>query len=223
MKFTRLFEGKNIGDLFHLASIKNMQFIIKTNSLKFNEHYELEDYEYISLTRDNRLNAIYGLKGESACKKFKLIIDGNKLSDNYKIVPYCAGEDWEDEHEERVITNEIKNIFKYVKGVVVLTNLPYRKEEYERLGVKTLDDLKNYKPVRKTKEDFDDIYDYYDYSYISKNEAKDDYKEHAAINNIIKFFIKKGIKIYAQNVWGGSKQITDNLDVLKKCYFLDAI
>jgi len=215
MKFYNLFESKNIGDLYHLATIKNMQFIIKTNSLKFNKHYEDEDYEYISLTRDSRLDAIYGLRGD--LKRFKLIIDGNKLSENYKIVPYCAGADWEEEHEERVRTGEIKNIFKYVKGLVVLTTLPYKKEKYERLGVNTLDDLKNYTPEGK---DFDE---YYGRSYISKSEAKEDYKEHSEINNIIKYCLKKGIKIYAQDIYGRNKQITDNLESLKRCFFLDAI
>lgn len=104
-------EAKQIGILYHFTSIKNLILIIKNNQL-------LGAINGISTTRDK-----FGWKHMTtiAGNQCAIILDGDKISNNYKIFPYQDLSDkYSDEQEERIPVRVIKNIDKYIKKIVLL-------------------------------------------------------------------------------------------------------
>lgn len=196
MKFIELFEAKNIGDLYHLVTLNSMKFIIENNKLKFHMHYEPDEkYEYISLTRNKYMNNINFVKG---FKLFRLIIDGNKLSERYKIKPFSYSTEEEPEYEERVITSEIKDIFKYVKGVVIIINkeLQARQKTFKSKGIENLEELKKYCSEKAHRESL--------------------YKYYTDIADILEYLEKKNIPLYVQN----GNNISRDLKILDNYLFV---
>jgi len=85
----QLLEAKQVGKLYHfIIDINNLNFVLRTNKLFsrwqdtferiFNKKYKIKDYT--SLTR-NLQWAKYG-------GNIILVLDGNKISENYKIIPF---------------------------------------------------------------------------------------------------------------------------------------
>ena len=111
-----LLEGKNIGKLYHILDYEKLLFVLKTNTL---QSYKAGGGN-ISFTRNKSMN---GYLGDNPTSFIKLEIDGNKLSNNYKIRPYsytnAFGEHFE-EYEEQVRSNKIDNIFNYVDKVIII-------------------------------------------------------------------------------------------------------
>ena len=75
----QLTESKQVGTLYHLTNLDGIEFIMKNNKLV------RKLYDGISFTRNKMLNFY---EGHPSRLYFKLIIDGDKLSDNYKIEPF---------------------------------------------------------------------------------------------------------------------------------------
>lgn len=136
--FYKLLEGKQVGVLYHNTYLDGLLEILKNNQLvAFSnpEHNELnfrnkdvysdydEDSDYeeqyadpsqyppaVSFTRSKSY--------EMDPTYVKLVIDGDKLSNKYKVVPYShfGGRKF-DEMEEKVYSN-INNIDKYILNVI---------------------------------------------------------------------------------------------------------
>jgi len=104
-------EGKQVGDLYHFTSIENLYSILK-------DEYIIPNYEnQISTTRNKNVDPTpflndYSKKMNIACLK----LNGNKISQKYKIKPYLYDEDTTPKHrlpayiskfefEEQIITN----------------------------------------------------------------------------------------------------------------------
>lgn len=125
MKYLKklILERKNLGDLYHVLDYDKLLYVLKNNKIT---SYKAGDGN-ISLTRNKMLNSYLG---DSPQSMFKLIIDGDKLSDKYRIKPFRFfsrnGQGFE-EYEERVSAREITNVFSYIKGVVII------KKRVERL------------------------------------------------------------------------------------------
>lgn len=125
MKYLKklILERKNLGDLYHVLDYTKLLYVLKNNKIK---SYKAGNGK-ISLTRNKMLNSYLG---DSPQSMFKLIIDGNKLSDKYRIKPFKFfsrnGQGFE-EYEEQVNSYEITNVFSYIKGVVII------KERVEKL------------------------------------------------------------------------------------------
>jgi hypothetical protein len=141
-------EGKQVGILYHSTSIQNIFNIIEENKLNTysNDLNNLIDFRtqrddnfmfhplagpiikdrekyppYISFTRNKNY--------KRSPKDTTLVIDGNKLSERYKIIPYSHfGGREKDEMEERVY-RDIINLNKYIIKVI----LPFENEELESL------------------------------------------------------------------------------------------
>lgn len=105
-------ESKQVGILYHLTNYEGLKHILENNVLESNN-----GYNYVSFTRNKRYSYISGTEKFFICRIF---IDGNKLSDNYKIEqyadknPYVSGNRFE--AEERV-KSPIKNIVKYIEYI----------------------------------------------------------------------------------------------------------
>ena len=109
-------EGKQVGDLYHFTSLNGGEGILQTNTIISDE------YNFISLTRDKNY---YKISDQIEGGLIRLTIDGNKLSNNYKIYPYDEGERKKTHHgsyfesEERVKGN-IKNAKNYITKIEVM-------------------------------------------------------------------------------------------------------
>lgn len=139
--------AKQIGTLYHLTNLDGMEFIIRDNKLRRGS------YLGISFSRDKMLNFYIGSPPRTY---FKLIIDGNKLSNKYKIEPYQYHTDNDDisfrqEAEELVRASEITNVDKYIKGVAfIYRNFKNDEKEYEKSNDNSLLYYGNFKVFIKS-------------------------------------------------------------------------
>ena len=136
-------EGKQVGTLYHFTSLDGSKGILETNTIVSDE------YDFISLTRDKNY---YKIADNIEGGLIRLTIDGNKLSNNYKIYPYDEGKRkktfglWQSIHnygsdspnphnnfesEERVKGN-IKNAKNYITKIEVMLDF-YNYGDHEAL------------------------------------------------------------------------------------------
>jgi hypothetical protein len=109
-------EGKHIGDLYHVLDYEKLKFVLQSNTIR--------SYKggggRISTSRDKMFNSYLG---DTPTSIFKLVLDGEKLSNHYKINPFRYfsrnGEGF-DEREEQIKTPIIQNARKYIKHVVLI-------------------------------------------------------------------------------------------------------
>lgn len=108
-----LFEAKQVGILYHFTSFGRLLSILDNNVLKCG------NYGFISFTRDKHFYKKQVGVNNECC----LVINGNKLSNNYKILPYNNSvdvtRDEDTESEERIKIKEIKNINEYILGIFI--------------------------------------------------------------------------------------------------------
>jgi len=102
-------EAKQAGILYHFTDIEGLLGILKTNELWASE----TNADHVSLTRNKQ-----GWHVGTLDNAFRISLDGNKISNKYKIRPYSWwGNDrgTEDtESEEAVLTDKITNIRDYI-------------------------------------------------------------------------------------------------------------
>lgn len=118
-------ESKQVGIIYHFTLLENLFSILDKNAI-FGSSGEFGGL-YISCTRNNKLNhkTLYGITGTGV----RITLDGNKLSEKYKIEPYKYGkENVEDESEERIFTNKITNIIKYIKEIDIFYDIAWYDE-----------------------------------------------------------------------------------------------
>jgi hypothetical protein len=87
MKLTNILkeivEAKQVGTLYHWTTWKSLMSIIKTNSLHTG-HSGHGEFDYISTTR-SKDKTQFGIAESS---NVVLVLDGDKISNRYKIIPY---------------------------------------------------------------------------------------------------------------------------------------
>lgn len=122
-------EGKQVGTLYHFTSLKNLVSIIENNTLIASNTTDFIDkklkLQCISFTRTPNKNQ-FAISQDSEAL---IVLDGDKLSNNYKITPYhdpnqyyFSDEEY-DEMEERICKN-IVNLNKYVIKVILYKTNP---------------------------------------------------------------------------------------------------
>jgi hypothetical protein len=119
----KLLEAKQVGILYHYTSISNGIEICEENRLKAGP-----DYDGISFTRNKDFHKI---QREEISTGVIFVVDGDKLSENYKIQPFnyfwnreqgskfYTHHDYMDEQEELVRHYAIENFSKYVIKVYI--------------------------------------------------------------------------------------------------------
>ena len=121
-------EAKQAGTLYHVCSLNAyLKYILPKDQLRASGSYYNYIYggnDYISFTRDKYF--VVGLLANTDIV-VQLVIDGNKLSENYKIGPYndfafddngkIVKDNPRDREMEEVVRGPIKNISKYIKEV----------------------------------------------------------------------------------------------------------
>jgi hypothetical protein len=143
LKENEIVEGKQVGILYHNTSIKKAIQIIKTNKLKTKldtEHiftdYRNKDEDFIFIMGhpvhkdylEGKIKAFISFTRNKNYRRVEdnvqFILDGDKLSENYKISPYShfGGRSY-DEMEERIY-KDIDDLQKYIIKVVIPNNNP---------------------------------------------------------------------------------------------------
>lgn len=106
-----LLEGKNIGPLYHFTNYRGLMGII-ANDFRLKSDIQ----PYVSFTRNK------GFKSYSIPMEVRITVDGNSLSNRYRLQSYADvkagyGRGKEDESEERV------SLLKYPMGVDISKSL----------------------------------------------------------------------------------------------------
>jgi hypothetical protein len=129
-------EAKQVGILYHFTDASGLLGILKTNELWASE----TNASHVSLTRDKQ-----GWHVGTLDNAFRINLDGNKISDKYKIRPYAwdgvdrgAGST---ESEEAVLTDKITNIRNYI------IDISANKELYNKSYGYDIDDLNQIKQL----------------------------------------------------------------------------
>jgi ankyrin repeat protein len=126
-------EAKQVGDIYHVCTLNAyLKYIMPNDTLQSSGKYINYLYggtSYVSFTRDK-----YFVVGTDAVEMssvlIQLVIDGNKLSERYKVGPYNdftydieTGEfdpnedNFKQREKEEVVRGPIKNLSKYIKEI----------------------------------------------------------------------------------------------------------
>lgn len=133
--------------LFHFTTLENFFKIINSNTLKGGGNKRLQDLgsgPFISFTRDVRRSQIPGAGGQGLGFR----VDKRKLKSNFSFKPTAneignqrgvsKGKQQTDskfEAEERVFTKEIKNISKFITGIVIPENRKVLKQTPDDVAI----------------------------------------------------------------------------------------
>jgi hypothetical protein len=87
-------EAKQVGSLYHYTSEKELKGILDSNELNVStERYQGHELYFVSFTRNknfHRKGANWGIKTD-----YRITIDGDKLSNKYKIQPFAYKPGWD--------------------------------------------------------------------------------------------------------------------------------
>ena len=117
-------ESKQVGTLYHVCTLSALvDYIIPENKLSASGKYRnalLNTNNAVSFTRDS-LFVVPTWTVDGADILFQFVVDGDKLSERYKITPYQAL-DWTQDRptwseKEEVVKGPIKNFKSYIKEV----------------------------------------------------------------------------------------------------------
>lgn len=146
IKLLDLVEAKQVGTLYHFTKFKGILGILKTNSLKIGDDSTFKsggNLGNISLTRDKNLSYWF--------LPYRITLDGDKLSDNYKVTPHSWSKGGKGGESEESINKTIKNLSEYIIDIhYILTNRdqPSNLEELD----KVIEIYPNIKFIYKNKE-----------------------------------------------------------------------
>jgi hypothetical protein len=117
-----LHEAKQVGDLYHFTPLSNITNILKSQYLLPN------DEDQISTSIRPNMD-IKGFQDMKSTPVVRLMLDGNKISNKYKIQPFAYGSEYseigsgEDLGEEAIVTNGRNFYFMpYLKRIDIFLN-----------------------------------------------------------------------------------------------------
>jgi len=147
-KLLNISEAKQVGNIYHFTYISNMLLILKNNKLESTWSLDTENFS-ISFTRNkNFKKSNYIVKVPRECA---LVLDGDKLSENYRIYPIeyyytqrgIGIHPEAKESEERISFNtqrDIENIKNYILSIILYPN-EYKKTKFYRKYKWSFDEL----------------------------------------------------------------------------------
>ena len=212
-------EGKQVGILYHSTSESQYDNIIKQNIMK-GGFININGNETVGISTTRNKNFWYDNN------PIQIVLDGDKISNNYKIQPYDYwGREYDipgnpqvrDEDEEIILTPEIKNIKDYIISVnyknkpKTPTNTPIFDDTLnEGLGDVSLDYIKTKLPKLNSYPKSDIILSKGDFVYLKIPQDKD-----FGMAAEIKAFYKKDGTLVAQSSFDYDKngKLKGTLDV----------
>ena len=174
-------EGKQVGTLYHYTSAAGLKSILQSNRINTSEEYYLgNDLYYISFTRNKNFynkGSKFGVKTE-----YRIALDGDKLSNRYKITPfaYKPGWNYEDNWEYDWLENEPESVVRDF-----FNNTGDYDEQEERISFKGpedgIDNIKNYILAVDKVED------------LKEGKENNNYKKY--IPELTKYMVNQGMNI----------------------------
>ena len=169
-------ESKSVGTLYHVTTSEGLLHILTNDILQSDSTI----YKEVSFTRNKRMLGVSGMHDKIFT--IRLVIDGDKLSEHYKIRQFCDSGPYVSsnrfEAEEQVI-GPIKNIGKYI------IEIQSTREENSIWHIKVTDQLKVILNKFKNK-----------YKHIRIPFFNDDV-DYSSIGKEVCGFYKNGKKIYS--------------------------
>jgi hypothetical protein len=152
-------ESKQVGPLYHWTDIYSSYNIINNNFLKGYLTDTFKTQPAISFTRNkNFLQTRPKLRNKP---EICFVVDGDKLSNSYKIQPFQDPKIKKDEMEEKVLTYGIKDFSNYIIKIIIpkkkfLKSYDYSPNQYEDKfksvgGEGYYGDIQNYINLLKSK------------------------------------------------------------------------
>ena len=137
-QYKLLNEGTNRGEVYYYTN--NIKEILSSNKINLSSNLGSDRdkfgnrYFFLSLSRTPGVNIGYGKNSN-----YRLVLDGNKLNQNFKSIPvdYWKGNsvryEVEYEYEDRIITDKpvINNISKFIIRIEIVTSSSYKESFYE--------------------------------------------------------------------------------------------
>lgn len=119
-------EARQVGTLYHVCNLSSLNHILRTNTIESSGKWNNDLYngsEWVSFTRSQYFiptDGLFHLTSQNIL--FQIVVDGNRLSENYKIGPYndwhFQGDDSPAYREmEESVKGPIKNASKYIKEI----------------------------------------------------------------------------------------------------------
>lgn len=177
---TIVLESKQVGDLYHFTPLKNLKDILLTRYLYPNDENQIST----SIRANMSTRDFEDMETNSIAR---IMLDGNKISNKYKIRPFAYGaneDDPEDLGEEQIVVNGKKFPFiPYLKRIDIFLN------KKEKVNDKIIELLKQANIPYK-------IYPGIPISHIPYTQSKKDKPEDINISNIPKKEIYSKLELY---------------------------
>lgn len=101
-------EAKQVGVLYHVMDVDKFKSLLKYDILK----------KPTSFTRNKDYDHVVGREKNYT---YQIVVDGDKLSNNYKIKPVNQGGGWVADEYEELVNVDIKNIGNYITDIIVIS------------------------------------------------------------------------------------------------------
>lgn len=93
IKLKDLIEAKSVGIIYHYTSKTGLDGILKSNQIKASHEYYLGNHlYYVSFTRNKNFHKKH--QNFDVKMDYRITLDGNKLSNRYKINPFAYKPGW---------------------------------------------------------------------------------------------------------------------------------
>ena len=183
-------ESKQVGELYHWTTFIGVYMILEDNRIKSANRsvrddattFNYDDKYGVSFTRDKQF---HGWKNRHYPMEVCIVVDGDKLSNNYKLFPYNDFFDGKDKpnkkeaDEMETRTNkDVNNVIKYIKRIELYHNDSGASEKEQ------LDYIKWFAPYKNVLKGFN----YQNYTSV------DEYK-----NELCRYIKSKGVACKIQD------------------------
>lgn len=109
-------EGKQVGPIYHVMDVDKFYSMLESDFLE----------KPTSFSRNKDYDHVYGREKEYV---YQIKVNGDKLSNRYKIFPVYDGHGWaHDEYEEKV-NKDIREIGKYIEEIIIIKKKRYNWKE----------------------------------------------------------------------------------------------
>ena len=176
--YQQLLEEKNIGTLYHFTNLISLYMIIREDSLVSNRSvescenllqsynlYDKQNWYYISFTRNKNfhITSSGNIDSPITCS---ISIDGNKLSNYYKLYPINYFDSDYNTFEEKeaeeciVVEDDLPKLSKYILSVKIPTFEAFKKEIEDGSSDEYQNKLESISEFLNIRDEYDDfVYD----------------------------------------------------------------
>lgn len=105
-------EAKQVGTLYHVMDVDKFSYLLSNDTLA----------KPTSFTRNKNYDIVIGREKEYT---YQIVVDGDMLSNRYKIRPIDQGKGWVSDEYEELVEKNITNAGKYITQIIVIAKKRY--------------------------------------------------------------------------------------------------